>query len=231
MLHDAKYGEIPIGAALPSVGELPYDKQLEHRSVHFENHQISLPLDWCIEISPSRDRPKLPDMSVSASWVETLKNALKTLGKGDLRSTVCDMAQSEESMLQSAVSCRVRDFLVAVKSDNPESISEEVKKTLGLGMGLTPCCDDWLVGYLYATCRTGKTDTHRVVGDAVQKYAAKYTNSISTAYLEAAARGEYYEVLERCLFNEEFDSIVRLLSVGSSSGSDMLSGMIAACTN
>ena len=30
LLHDVRFGEIPIGAALPDIGELPYDKRFEH---------------------------------------------------------------------------------------------------------------------------------------------------------------------------------------------------------
>ena len=67
------------------------------------------------------------------------------------------------------------------------------------------------------------------MSDAVLEYAGEYTNGISAAYLRAAARGEYYELLEGCLFGEDSESIARLLSIGSSSGSDMLSGMLVAC--
>lgn len=37
LLHDVRFGEIPIGAALPDIGELPYDKRFEHQPLRFEN--------------------------------------------------------------------------------------------------------------------------------------------------------------------------------------------------
>ena len=83
---------------------------------------------------------------------------------------------------------------------------------------------------MYAARRTGKTEVCAAVSEAVLEYAGEYTNAISAAYLRAAARGEYYELLEGCLFGEDADSIARLLDIGSSSGSDMLSGLLAACT-
>ena len=53
----------------------------------------------------------------------------------------------------------------------------------------------------------------------------------SNSEFQAVRRGEYYELLEDCLFGEDADSIARLLSIGSSSGSDILSGMLAVCND
>ena len=83
---------------------------------------------------------------------------------------------------------------------------------------------------MYAARRTEQAEVCAAVNEAVLEYAEEYTNAVSAAYLRAAARGEYYELLEGCLFGDDTDSIARLLSIGSSSGSDMLSGMLAVCS-
>ena len=231
LLHDAKYGEIPIGVALPDIGNLPYDKQLEHERIFFENGRIGVSADLNILVYPSGERKKLSVNVVSASWIDTLRDILKTPGRGDLKYSVCDMKVSERGLFQETIAQRTKEFLSAVDMGTTDSISTAVKNMLGLGMGLTPGCDDFLVGYLYASYRTGKLTVHRTVGDAVLRYADECTNEISAAYLRAAAQCKYYELLESCLFEESMDNIVRLLSVGSSSGSDMLSGLLAACAD
>lgn len=230
LLHDAKYGEVPIGAALPDIGMLPYDKQLEHTPVHYGNHLLSLSQNVQLELC-SPDEPRNFTVGrVSPRRVEILTNALQTMGKGSLRFTVCSVPLAEEDSFQRAVLHRVDNLRCALREGSDKDISERVKEMLGLGRGLTPGCDDWLAGYLYASRILGKTARFNTVGEAVLKYSDEYTNKISSAYLKAAARGEYYELLEHCLLSEKTDCIHRLLSIGNSSGSDMLSGMIAACT-
>lgn len=231
LLHDAKYGEVPIGAALPNIGILPYDKQLEHTPVHYGNHRLLLPQNVQIELYSSVEPRSFAIGRVSPTWVEVLTNALQAMGKGSLRCTVCNVLLSKEDPFQRAVMHRVDNLRCALREGRDEAASEGVKEMLGLGMGLTPSCDDWLVGYLYASRILGKAEQFHTVGEAVLKYADEYTNKISAEYLKAAAHGEYYELLERCLLEGKSDCILRLLSIGNSSGSDMLSGMIAACTD
>lgn len=231
LLHDAKYGEVPIGAALPNIDMLPYDKQLEHTPVYYGNHRLVLPQNVQIELCSSIGRRSFTAGGVPPTWLEVLTNALQTMGKGVLRYTVCGVLPSKEDSFQQVVLHRVDNLRCALRECRGEAASEMVKEMLGLGMGLTPSCDDWLVGFLYASRVLGKAEQFHTVSEAVLKYADEYTNKISAAYLKAAARGEYYELLERCLLEGKSDCILRLLSIGNSSGSDMLSGMTAACTD
>lgn len=228
LLHDARFEEIPIGAALPDIGELPYDKSLERRPLRFEDGALMLTDELQIELrSEKKTRPQ-KNADVSQKRLRELEEALKNSGRGELRYAACGMQPPEDSPLWREMHRRTESFLAAADGGH-EEISAAVKGLLGLGRGLTPACDDWLVGYMYAARRTGKTEVCAAVSEAVLEYAGEYTNGISAAYLCAAARGEYYELLEGCLFGEDTDSIARLLSIGSSSGSDMLSGMLAAC--
>lgn len=228
LLHDERFGEIPIGAALPDIGELPYDKSLECRPLHFENGILRLTERLQIELRNEKGtRPEKP-ADVSPERLRALEEALRSSGCGELRYAACRMKPPGDSPLWREMQRRTDSFLKAA-GGGCEEISAAVKGLLGLGRGLTPACDDWLVGYMYAARRTGKTEVCAAVSEAVLSYAGEYTNGISAAYLRAAARGEYYELLEGCLFGEDADSIALLLDIGSSSGSDMLSGMLAAC--
>lgn len=228
LLHDACFGEIPIGAALPDIRELPYDKRYEHQPLRFENEILMLTDELQIELSGEKETClRLPE-SVSAGRLRALEGALKNSGRGELRYAACRMQPPEDSLLWSELHRRTENLLTAV-GGGYKKIAPAVKELLGLGSGLTPACDDWLVGYMYAARRTGKKEVFAEISEAVLRYAGEYTNAVSAAYLRAAARGEYYEPLEGCLFYKDADSIARLLSIGSSSGSDMLSGMLAAC--
>ena len=229
LLHDARFGEIPIGAALPDIGELPYDKQLEHQPLRFENGILRLTDELLIELHGEKEtRPQFP-AGVSQERLRELEEALKNSGRGELRYAACGMQPPGGSPLWREMHWGTESVPAAADSGH-EEISAAVKELLGLGMGLTPACDDWLVGYMYAAQRTGKAQICAAVSEAVLEYAEEYTNAVSAAYLRAAARGEYYELLEGCLFGDDTDSIARLLSIGSSSGSDMLSGMLAVCS-
>ena len=228
LLHDARFGEIPIGAALPDIGELPYDKQLEHHPRRLENGILGLTEELRRERKGKKKTRPLETAGVSQKRLRELKEALKNSGRGELRYAACGMQPPEDSLLWREMHRRTESCLAAA-GRGCEELSAAVKELLGLGRGLTPACDDWLVGYIYAARRTGKTEVCAAVSEAVLECAGEYTNGISAAYLRAAARGEYYELLEGGLFGEDADSIARLLSIGSSSGSDMLSGMLVAC--
>ena len=76
----------------------------------------------------------------------------------------------------------------------------------------------------------------RMLSDAVSAHMGE-TNEISAEYIKCALDGEYFEVVERvldCLSDEITDSesldcaLGRLLSVGASSGSDILCGVLFA---
>lgn len=228
LLHDARFGEIPIGTALPDIGELPYDKSLERCPLHFENGTLMLTGELQIKLRGEKGtRPRKP-ADVSPERLRALEEALRSSGRGEFRYAACGILPTEDSPLWREMQRRTDSFLKAADG-GCEEISAAVKGLLGLGRGLTPACDDWLVGYMYAARCTGQAEVCAAVSEAVLSYAGEYTNGVSAAYLRAAARGEYYELLEGCLFGEDTDSIALLLDIGSSSGSDMLSGMLAAC--
>lgn len=229
LLHDARFGEIPIGAALPDIGELPYDKRLEHQPLNFEDGILRLTDELQIELRGEKETRPQKTAGVSQKRLRELEEALKNFGRGELRFAACAVQPPENSPLWREMHRRTESFRAAA-CGGYDKIAPAVKDLLGLGRGLTPSCDDWLAGYMYAARRTGKTEVCAAVSEAVLEYAGEYTNAISAAYLRAAARGEYYELLEGCLFGEDADSITRLLDIGSSSGSDMLSGMLAGCT-
>lgn len=105
---------------------------------------------------------------------------------------------------------------------------------LGLGKGLTPSADDFLCGMVYVFLRSavGESPMVKNLCQMLQEEAGNGTNAISAAYLAAISAGAEYERMHyvlKWLSGEGKACIQELLEVGSSSGADMLMGMLAAC--
>lgn len=105
----------------------------------------------------------------------------------------------------------------------------------GLGGGLTPSGDDFLVGCLHALWSALPEEGARELGRPLADAAIARTTALSGAWIEAAARGEAAEHWH-AVFNSLIASdrpgfrsaAARLLRVGHSSGADALAGFLVA---
>lgn len=113
----------------------------------------------------------------------------------------------------------------ALRNDNMMEVSLAFLKMLGLGPGLTPSTDDWCVGLLY-TLRAYAPDNLAEICNCLNKKGKEYTNCISCAYLENACSGGEFEMLEDLLNTGTIEEAERLITVGCSSGSDILCGYL-----
>jgi hypothetical protein len=106
---------------------------------------------------------------------------------------------------------------------------------LGLGPGLTPSGDDFLVG-LFAVLNVAGSPCHGLLdgGTAVLKHATGATNAISLAALTAAADGRVRESIA-ALINTLMhgttttldEPLWRVLAIGATSGADLVAGIAA----
>ena len=136
--------------------------------------------------------------------------------------------------LENKTCCRALPLLqklIEVHSDK-SVVACIVNNLLGLGNGLTPSMDDVLLGLLYGLQRLPcKSSIKADLSDAILIQAQTSTNAISAAYLVSVARGAYFERLEDALRNLSTDeplNIDPMLEIGSSSGSEMLFGLLLA---
>lgn len=125
---------------------------------------------------------------------------------------------------------RLRDGLA---HNDVEAVPAEVKSLLGLGIGLTPSADDVLCGMTYTLLHGARKLTAADVEfvNAVRRYAPERTNLISAAILKAVADDGRFEMMDnvlRGLTGAGEDGTQRLLTIGSSSGSEMLLGITIA---
>jgi hypothetical protein len=130
----------------------------------------------------------------------------------------------------------------AVLARGLESIDEESCKRgayglAGLGPGLTPAGDDFLVGVMYAICSSpGNADSLRLI-ETIKDTAIPRTTRLSAAWLEAGAHGEASSVWHSlvhalaCQDTSEVEAAATLiLPTGHTSGADALAGFLAART-
>jgi len=118
-----------------------------------------------------------------------------------------------------------------VVSHDLEAVRSGAHALAGLGGGLTPAGDDYMVGAMLAAWLLYPAGWARSLAETIVEAAAGRTNRLSTAWLRAAARGEaglrWHLLLEalsvRDLAGLE-DAVLELLSVGHTSGADALGG-------
>ena len=105
------------------------------------------------------------------------------------------------------------------------AIAAEAEQIIGLGPGLTPSGDDYLVGMLVALRLAGRGMQAEGLWRWLEPRLKERTSAISAAHLAAAAAGEAHEALHEVL-NGNLD-LAKLDAVGHTSGWDALAGAVA----
>jgi hypothetical protein len=112
---------------------------------------------------------------------------------------------------------------------------EHAKSMIGLGPGLTPSGDDFLVG-LFAALNLAGSPCHGWLGGGTDILvdADRSTNAISLAALTQAANGRVREsiaTLIEALMHGSPDSLIdplrKVLAIGSTSGADLIVGILS----
>ena len=110
---------------------------------------------------------------------------------------------------------------------------EGVNDLAGLGGGLTPSGDDWIMGCVLATRIVCHPNTEPLIRATVAA-AAKRTTSLSAAWLQAAARGEcsasWHSLFAAIHLQDEaavWKTAAAIILQGHTSGSDALAGFVA----
>ena len=111
-------------------------------------------------------------------------------------------------------------------------VEEVLGRFLGLGGGLTPAGDDFIIGYLLANFYMGSKKSSNI--DAFLAKAYDETTALSANLIDCAAKGSADErIIGALRFLEagenDCDRVIKeLLSYGSSSGIESLVGMLTA---
>jgi len=104
-----------------------------------------------------------------------------------------------------------------------------VTSLIGLGPGLTPSGDDFLMGALALLDAVGQTKIHAILAQAVTDAAPTLTSPLSACFLRAAAAGHVGESLHDAvasiLVGNGDAAVAAARRVGHTSGWDMLAGV------
>lgn len=128
---------------------------------------------------------------------------------------------------------QIRHFTQAAVRGEVLQAGKLAQTLIGLGWGLTPTLDDFCVGLLAALWRTGRARTAAELGVELARQAKQKSTLVSAQFLISAAQNQYGAYLLAVLENLEDSNclgleqaVKGLLSVGHSSGTDTLAGLL-----
>lgn len=244
LLCDSSFGLIPTGIGVPGFQDkFPFDPAWENVSVKNLDGELILP--FCVlETFHAKRAPQTKSHYCSSqfsSFAAQAEALLRNAGKGYLYTLLPEadkmVAGTEDRQSSSTCSClafdaqsriRIQNLLCALNEGNPGKISACTAKLLGLGKGLTPSADDWLLAFLYSLDRISERAEAEYLRQALKNSVHACTHPISASYLISAANQEYFERLENVLKFADPAHMEALLEIGSSSGADMLTGICFA---
>ncbi|MGH7146777.1 MAG: DUF2877 domain-containing protein [Nitrospiraceae bacterium] len=129
----------------------------------------------------------------------------------------------------------------ATRNLQVDNVITAIRPLIGLGPGLTPSGDDFIVGYLAGLWSAGGSDPSRLrfmssLGTWLSQAAAG-TNAISRTYIKSAVNGNCSEPIailaQRIGLARSVDSVREAtrtaLQVGSTSGTDGVLGLLLGC--
>jgi hypothetical protein len=126
-----------------------------------------------------------------------------------------------------------RSLVQSLAAGERDAAVEAAAQLAGLGGGLTPSGDDFIVGTMYAIRLLGELDWAAATARRLAETAGPKTVPISAAWLEAAGRGEASLAWHRLcaavltVDPQAIDAAARqLLAVGHTSGADALTGFL-----
>jgi hypothetical protein len=192
----------------------------------------------------------------SPEWSRIRRSMNEWLGKVSTLKTVIDREAPDESLyhivdlflsdgrenqledtpfnsVQKHAIPAARILLEGIASRVAEKIEAGAHGLAGLGGGLTPAGDDFIVGILLGLRSIPSPESLSSIYESILNIAIPRTNALSAAWLQAAAKGNIHE-----LWHQFFDALVfgstselqigarRILAVGHSSGADALAGFV-----
>ena len=120
---------------------------------------------------------------------------------------------------------------LALVNGNISSAVETTSQLAGLGSGLTPAGDDFIMGAVLAAWIIHPPEVAMVLAEEITKIAAPLTTSLSAAWLRAAGKGEagilwhqFFEALVSAEPAQIRGSMENILAIGETSGADALAG-------
>ncbi len=227
LVCDSRFGSIPFGVGVERYGAALGGAGIRCGApVRYDGKQLRLSDGGPVLILKEREPP--PGTEAPSGWEERARKALRKSGRGAIKGLVL----AESDGIWSRMARDHADALLSVvRNADGAGIRCCLEQLIGLGPGLTPAMDDWLVGLLYYWLRKGKDAQAPglpLLREGICALAPGRTTEVSAAFLTSVAAGQAFEILDRALAGNFEAETGGLLSVGGSSGADILTGMVSA---
>ena len=180
------------------------------------------------------DLPSFPDQTqMLKANLKVATEYMKHYGKHSGMLRLCTTRGDIESTLTKMLDARVKGLLDAVAKGNSVNAFYYASRLVGLGYGLTPSGDDFLVGlFTVMNMPNSPLQSFSKWCKQIVDAAYSFTNEISYATLIKAASGMVRESIVRFVMAliEEYPqqmvkSLDRVLKIGSTSGTDIALGI------
>jgi Protein of unknown function (DUF2877) len=219
-----------LSVVTPEIGNGPFNLVLED--------DVLFPRHFDIESSVSfyDNRLTLGDLTVKTAEAKLWDPRLAQEGLYAKREDILNQIMSllfihYQSSLPTQLLFTFSASLVA--ADLAASLTS-TKQLAGLGIGLTPAGDDFIMGAIYAAWIIHPTDMAKVLAEEISNTAAPLTTSLSSAWLKSAGRGEagirWHEFFESLISGDPASiqkAMDKILADGETSGVDALAGFIS----
>ena len=221
-----------LSIVTPQIGNGPFNLVIEDDVLFSE--QLSLQS----QISNSPNHLNLGDLTINAKdatiWSPRPDWEKLHARKDDILNQLTKLPITNYQFSNSPAS---NSLVSALANADLLSSLNATQKLAGLGIGLTPAGDDFILGAILAAWIIHPRGIASVLAKEITNTAAPLTTSLSGAWLRSAGRGEagilWHDFFDALLTNDVFDvqlKITKLLSVGETSGADAMSGFLGVTT-
>lgn len=230
LLCGSSYGAVPNGISLADHAFLASRLQVGH-PVQLRGGLMKFPFGNIV--LQLQEVPR--DLSICTPSSEGLQTALRLLldapgkGLGPLAAPLFGKPHEALDLRCETALPRIHGLMNGLKIEDLHGIAQYTESLLGFGLGLTPSGDDILAGLMYGLRHSCHRDDPAVVAltDSILTLANKYTNAVSATYLSALAQDAPFHALQAA-WHDPKNNAPALLTIGSSSGSEMLLGLLLA---
>lgn len=223
-----EHGEI-LSIVTPQVGNGPFNLVIQD-DVHFdENFKFDTPIMTqgdCLHLGNlTIDITRAKDWDPRPNW-ENLHHQQEIVLDRVSQFPFTNYQSSTPHFLLSTFSSSLANADIPSAKDIASNLA-------GLGIGLTPAGDDFIMGALYAAWIIHPSEIAGTLAEQVAETAAPLTTSLSAAWLRSAGMGEagnlWHEFFDALLSGDAAQiqtAVEKILAVGATSGADALSGFM-----
>lgn len=148
-------------------------------------------------------------------------------GKGEIGHQLMQLQMADSLLFNPPIS----SLSSALAAADVSSCLAAAQKLAGLGIGLTPSGDDYLMGAMYAAWIIHPREVASTLIQEIANISAPLTTSLSAAWLRSAGRGEagifwheFFAALVSTDISRSQETMKNILAVGATSGADALAG-------